>query len=60
MKKFIFLIVLMACSSTNTDWDSGARRTQATREEQRQEQIENTNMQDTTPGRTGVGQNQPF
>jgi hypothetical protein len=60
MKKLLFLIVLMACSSTNNDWDSGAQRAQVDREQQRQEQIENTNMQDTTPGRSGVGQNQPF
>jgi hypothetical protein len=59
MTKYLFLLVLMACS-TRTDWDSGARKQQTYRDEQRQEQIENTNMQDTTPGRSGLGQNQPF
>lgn len=60
MKKFIILFFVMACGSRDYSWDSGAQKQQTYREEQRQEQIENTNMQDTTPGRSGVGQNQPF
>lgn len=60
MKKLLFLIVLAACSSRNTDWDSGARKQQNYYDEQRQEQIDATNMQDTTPGRSGVGQHRPF
>ncbi len=60
MKKLLFLIVLMSCGSRNTDWDSGAQRQQMDREEQRQEQIDNTQMQDTIPGKPGVGQTRPF
>jgi len=60
MKKLIILFFVMSCASTNSDWDSGAQRQQSSLEQQRQEQVDNTNRQLTTPGRTGVNQNQPF
>lgn len=60
MKKIIFLLFLAACASKNSDWDSGASRNQMYNEEQRQEQVDQTNMQFTTPGRSGASQNQPF
>ncbi len=60
MKKILFLIVLISCGSRNSDWDSGAQKQQMDREEQRQEQIQNTNMQDTMPGRPGTERAQPF
>lgn len=55
-----FLIFLAACASKNTDWDSGASKTQGYRDEQRQEQVDSTNMQFTSPGRSGPSQNQTF
>ncbi len=60
MKKLVIFFFVMSCASSNSDWDSGAQRSQSAMEEQRQEQVENTNMQITTPGRHGVNQNQPF
>lgn len=60
MKKIIMFLFIVSCASSNPDWDSGAQRQQSHLEQQRQEQVENTNMQMTTPGRAGANQNQPF
>jgi hypothetical protein len=60
MKKLLLLLVLVACGTSNDDWDSGAQKQQADLHERRQEQIENTNMQDTIPGRGAAGQTEPF
>lgn len=54
-----FLVFLGACSSKNPDWDNGASKTQGYRDEQRQEQVEDTNMQFTSPARTGPVMNRP-
>lgn len=59
MKKLVILFFVMSCASTNSDWDSGAQRQQSSLEEQRQEQVDNTNMQMTSPGRSGASQNMP-
>ncbi len=56
MKKIIFFFVLMSCAGRNNDWDSGAQKSSNYQEEQRQEQIDQTNMQDTIPGRADAGQ----
>lgn len=50
MKKLVVLFFVIACGSSHSDWDSGAGRQQSSLEEQRQEQVENTNMQMTSPG----------
>lgn len=60
MKTYILFFFLVACASSNSDWDNGANRRNATFEHQREEQVDNTNMQMTTPGRAGASQNQPF
>lgn len=60
MKKLLFFIFLTACAGRDHDWDSGAQRQEAHGEFQRDEQVENTNMQIPTAGRRGVRQNQPF
>ena len=59
MRILVFLFVIMSCASTNTEWDSGASRQQSTMEMQRQEQVDNTNNQMTTPGPSGASQNLP-
>ncbi|MES2525658.1 MAG: hypothetical protein V4598_01170 [Bdellovibrionota bacterium] len=60
MKKIIMFLFIVSCASKNPDWDSGAQRQQNYSEEQRQEQVDNTNNQMTTPGRSGASQNVPW
>ncbi len=60
MKKIIMFLFIVSCASSNPDWDSGAQRQQGYSEEQRQEQVDHTNMQMTSPGRTGAGQHLPY
>ena len=49
MKKNIMFLLFISCATKNPDWDSGAQKQQMDREEQRQEQVDNTNTQFTTP-----------
>ena len=60
----IFLIVFLsffiqACA-TNDDWDSGASRQGAYQEQQAEEQVDSTNMQDRTATENSMEQSQPF
>ena len=57
---FLSLMFLLGACSTNTDWDSGARAQADYRQEQAQEQVEATRLQDATAGRAQVNQSQPF
>lgn len=59
MKKLMIFFFIVSCASSNSDWDSGAQRQQSLLEEQRQDQVDNTNMQLSSPGRTGTGQHLP-
>ncbi len=59
MKKIIMFLFIVSCANKNPDWDSGAQRQNMDSDEQRQEQVDNTNMQFTTPGRSGAGQSVP-
>lgn len=60
MKRFLFFVFITACASNDSDWDTGANRMQMQQEAQRDEQVDNTNRQLTTPGRSGAGQHQPW
>ncbi len=51
MKCFIVFIFLASCASKNPDWDSGAQKQLNYTDEQKQEQVEITRDQFTSPGR---------
>ncbi len=59
MKKIVLFFFIVSCASKNSDWDSGASRQQSYGEEQRQEQVDNSNMQFTSPGQSGTNQTVP-
>ena len=54
------ILMVVACSSKNSDWDSGGNAQEAYRQEQVQDQVESTRQQVPTPRRPSSDQSQPF